>query len=70
MTEKQKAEKQKAEKKTTHGYNLSVKNVMWLRAKAFTLTMQQPTGTVSASQVLDDVVTAAREKEEKEGKKP
>lgn len=55
--------------KITRGYNLSKANVMWLVNKAMMATVQKPRGTVSASEVLEPIVTAARLKDEEENGK-
>jgi len=51
---------EKKEEKITRGYNLSKSNTMALRAEAFERTMAQDGGTVSASEVLDEIVTEWR----------
>lgn len=54
-------EEKKKELKVTRGYSLSRENVMALKAEAFERTMAAEAGTTSASEVLDEIVTAWRE---------
>lgn len=56
-------------KMISRGYNLSAENVMWLVNQALIATVKKERGTVSASEVLDPIVTAARLKDEKENGK-
>jgi hypothetical protein len=59
-----KEEKKEGKKdlKVTRGYSLSRENMMALRAESLERTMATTDGsTVSASEVLDEIVTAWRE---------
>lgn len=57
-----KEEAKKKEVKIVRGWNLSQENVMWLTRMAFAATLKRVKGTTSASEVLDEIVTAARKK--------
>lgn len=52
--------------KIVRGYSLSKANVLWLAKQALIETVKARRGTVSASAVMDRILTAAREKDEKE----
>jgi phosphoribosylformylglycinamidine (FGAM) synthase-like enzyme len=59
--EEKKPEKKPA--KIVRGWNLSMENVLWLTRVAMKRTLTNKSGrTVSGSEVLDEIVTAAREK--------
>lgn len=52
--------------KIVRGYSLSKANVLWLAKQALIETVKARRGTVSASAVMDRILTAARLKDEKE----
>lgn len=59
---KEEKKEEKKELKITRGANLNELNWLWLNRVASARTLARGRGTVSASEVLDEIVTAAREK--------